>query len=72
MSEKTDNAGRYRFRLPPGETFFYISGSIPGYSEHADDFSGRSPLVIPDGVRTFTVPTMKLRPVAEGDAGKTK
>ncbi len=29
VSETTDKDGRYRFRLPPGETWFYVCGPAP-------------------------------------------
>jgi hypothetical protein len=30
MSVKTDDQGRYRFRLPPGKTYLYISSGVQG------------------------------------------
>lgn len=59
VSETTDKEGRYRFRLPPGETRFYVCGPVPaGY--------GRAPvgghnIVIPADARVFTVPKIEIR-----------
>jgi hypothetical protein len=59
VSEITDKEGRYRFRLPPGETRFYVCGPVPaGY--------GRAPqeghvVMIPADVREFTVPKIEIR-----------
>ena len=57
---KTDALGRYRYRLPPGETYFYVMGHPQG---HAD-----CTVIIPDGVARFEIPTIVVghRLIARG------
>jgi hypothetical protein len=57
VSAKTDADGRYRFRLPPGQTIFYICGPVPSRYEQLQ--SGHS-VEIPAGAREFTVPDIHL------------
>jgi hypothetical protein len=60
ISAKTDNEGRYRFRLPPGQTTFYICGPVPnGYD---GGLNGGHTFDVPAGTRDFTVPAIEIRP----------
>ncbi len=60
ISAKTDNEGRYRFRLPPGQTTFYICGPVPaGYD---GGLNGGHTVDVPAGTREFTVPAIEIRP----------
>jgi hypothetical protein len=64
IGDRTDRDGRYRFRVPPGETYFYVSGPPEGYTWLPQE--GSSQLVeIPDDVTTFRVPPIPVRSVAE-------
>ena len=38
----TDARGVYHYRLPPGETYFYVIGPPSGYTRLADDGSSRT------------------------------
>ena len=58
---KTDAKGRYHYRLPPGETYFYVMGSPPGYARGPDKESSRT-LTIPGGATRFEVPPILLVP----------
>jgi hypothetical protein len=60
ISAKTDNNGRCRFRLPPGQTHFYICGPVP--PEYGQQPDGGHAVEIPVGAREFTVPAIKIRP----------
>ncbi len=60
ISATTDEKGRYRFRLPPGETYFYIFGR-PIPSEFGRMSRGSQTVVIPDDTREFTVPRIEIR-----------
>ena len=59
VSAKTDTDGRYRFRLPPGQTEFYICGPLP--AEYGRRVGGWQTVAIPEGERDFTVPAIKIR-----------
>ena len=60
VSAETDNEGRYRFRLPPGQTFLYICGPVPaGYDAERN---GGHTVDVPAGTREFTVPAIEIRP----------
>ena len=52
---KTHADGRYRLRLPPGATEFYVQTPLPGYLQ-----SERKSVVIPDDVKTWTGPTLTV------------
>ena len=54
MGMKTDEKGRYRFRLPPGKTRFYTAGGPPGPTRP-------SMSRFPSDVNTFTVPDIKVK-----------
>jgi hypothetical protein len=56
---ETDKDGRYRFRLPPGQTNFYICGPFP--AEYGQQTDGGQTVAIPEGERDFTVPAIKIR-----------
>jgi hypothetical protein len=60
ISAKTDKDGRYRFRLPPGQTYFYICGPVP--AEYGQQPDGGHTVEIPAGTRDFTVPAIEVRP----------
>ena len=57
LSATTDDMGRYRFRLPPGETYLYTGGGRPARS-------GSQSVVIPSDAKTFTAPTIEVNPAA--------
>jgi hypothetical protein len=59
ISAKTDHAGRYRFRLPPGETYIYICGPVP--PEYGQRYRGAQTVNIPADAREFTVPPIEIR-----------
>ena len=59
VSAKTDNDGRYRFRLPPGQTDFYICGPVP--AEYDGRLDGGQTVEIPARTREFTVPAIEIR-----------
>lgn len=61
----TDDGGRYRFRLPPGETYFYLMGAPPDYAMGTG--RGRT-VTIPDGVARFEFPTTELKPASPAEA----
>jgi hypothetical protein len=60
ISAKTDNDGRYRFRLPPGQTHFYVCGPVP--AEYGRQPDGGHAVEIPAGAPEFTVPAIEIRP----------
>ena len=49
---KTDARGRYRYRLPSGETYFYVMGPPTGYTSLSGEGSSRT-VTIPDGVHAL-------------------
>jgi hypothetical protein len=55
----TDAQGRYRYRLPSGETYFYIMGPPNGYTRLPGEGSSRT-VTIPDGVLSYVVPPFEL------------
>jgi hypothetical protein len=57
ISAITDDHGRYQFRLPPGSTCFYIASARRSPS-------GAQSVVIPSGVKSFSIPTIEARPDA--------
>lgn len=58
---KTDPEGRYRYRLPPGETYFYVMGPPSGFTKLTGDGSGQT-VTIPDGVTRYDVPPLEVAP----------
>ena len=60
VSAKTDFDGRYRFRLPPGQTHFYICGPVP--AEYGRRVDGGHTVEIPADEREFAVPDIQIRP----------
>ena len=48
----TDAEGRYHYRLPPGETYFYVMGYPPGQADLT--------VIIPDGAAQFEIPPIVL------------
>ncbi|HLJ95276.1 MAG TPA: carboxypeptidase regulatory-like domain-containing protein [Gemmataceae bacterium] len=56
---ETDRNGRYRFRLPPGRTEFFLLGLPKGFSAGPRDEQLRS-VVIPGGVGAFSGPTLTV------------
>jgi BlaR1 peptidase M56 len=61
IAAKTDAQGRYHYRLPPGETYFYICGPPAGYARLADDGSSQT-VIIPDGAARYEVPPLEIAP----------
>ncbi len=57
----TDANGRYRYRLPAGETYFYVMGTPEGFTRLYDGRSGRT-LTIPDTALAFAVPPIAVAP----------
>ena len=53
LGATTDEKGRYRFRLPPGETQFYLAS--------AEKAATIQEIVIPADKKSFTVPTLVAR-----------
>ncbi len=65
---RTDENGRYRFRLPPGEAFFYVFNEIPDV-DGQEVMGGQGvsqTATIPGDAREFTVPRIVL---GEQEAG---
>ncbi len=58
---KTDARGRYRYRLPSGETYFYAMGPPKGFTRLPNDGSSRT-VTIPDGVPSYEVPPIEIAP----------
>jgi protocatechuate 3,4-dioxygenase beta subunit len=56
---RTDARGRYHYRLPSGETYFYVMGPPGGYSKLAGEGSSRT-VKIPDGASRYEVPPIEL------------
>jgi hypothetical protein len=48
LGATTDAKGKFRYRLPPGETYLYVMGHPPGHADRT--------VVIPEGVERFEVP----------------
>ncbi len=57
----TDAAGKYRFRMPPGEVFVNLMAGVPGYTTPGNEESYRS-VVIPSGHDAFTVKSFIMAP----------
>jgi protocatechuate 3,4-dioxygenase beta subunit len=59
LRAETDREGRYRFRLPPGETEFFVQAIPPGYTTppHEENLHR---VDIPTDVKTFPGPTLKV------------
>lgn len=60
LGTTTGDDGRYRFRLPPGETFFYLTGPAP--AKYGGFPEGDQIVTIPENAREFTVPAIQIRP----------
>ncbi len=58
---RTDATGRFRRRLPSGETYFYVMGTPPGFTRLPDEGSSRT-INIPERALKFEVPPLKLVP----------
>jgi beta-lactamase regulating signal transducer with metallopeptidase domain/protocatechuate 3,4-dioxygenase beta subunit len=54
----TDREGRYRLRLPPGET--ELSAEAPQGFTEPSRIDGLKKVVLPEGVKSFTGPTLTL------------
>jgi len=63
IGDRTDRDGRYRFRLPPGETYFYIFDPPQGYAPLPQEGSSQLVEIPADAVR-FQVPPIPLRRLA--------
>jgi hypothetical protein len=57
---KTDASGRFRFRLPPGETYQYVRGSGSNFNSLPDNGSSKD-FTVPEGVAAFEAPLLKVR-----------
>ena len=55
----TDARGRYRYRLPSGETYFYVMGPPTGFTRLSGEGSSRT-VTIPDGASSYEVPPIEL------------
>jgi protocatechuate 3,4-dioxygenase beta subunit len=58
---RTDARGRFHYRLPSGETYFYVMGPPAGYARLPDDESSRT-VTIPEGADRYEVPPIELAP----------
>ncbi|MDR3619077.1 MAG: carboxypeptidase regulatory-like domain-containing protein [Paludisphaera borealis] len=58
-SDTTDARGRYQFRLPSGETYFYVMGPPSGFTRLPNEGSSRT-VTIPEGVAKFEVPPIEV------------
>ena len=56
---KADARGRYRYRLPSGETYFYVMGPPDGFTRLPEEKSSRT-VTIPDGASVYEVPPIEL------------
>src|SRR5205085_2578686 len=66
LRTETDQAGRYRFRLPPGETEFYLQ-SVPAGLTTPSPAENFRRVVVPEDVKTFPGPTLTARRATELD-----
>ncbi len=57
----TDAQGRYHYRLPPGETDFYIMGGASNFLPPSRTVRSNQTVTIPNGVETFVVPPIEVR-----------
>ena len=62
IGDTTDAAGRYRFRVPPGETYFYIVGPPKGYVRLPGENSSQL-VEIPEDAAEVDVPPIPLQSV---------
>ena len=60
---KTDSTGRYRCRVPSGETYIYVFGPPHGFTRLRGDGSSRT-VTIPEGTLKFELPPIELAPAA--------
>ena len=58
-STKTDSTGHYHYRLPSGETYFYVMGPPAGYTSLPQEGSSRT-VTIPEGVTRYKVPPIAI------------
>ena len=56
----SDPQGRFRLRLPPGETYLYVMGSASSFVTLPNDGSSRT-FTVPEGVDAFEAPTLEVR-----------
>lgn len=61
VAHATDADGRYRFRLPPGETYLYVFDVPAGYSRDPEDPEGHRTVTIPEGVARFEAPPLRAK-----------
>lgn len=66
---ETDAEGRYHYRLPAGETYFYVMGPPSGYARLPEEGSSRT-VTIPEGVTSYTVPPIELAAAAAALNGR--
>ncbi len=57
----TDANGRYRYRLPAGETYFYVMGAPKGFTRLDEEESSRT-VTIADTALSFAVPPIAVAP----------
>ncbi len=55
----TDARGRYRYRLPSGETYFYVMGPPHGFTRLSGEGSSRT-VTIPDEAPSYEVPPIEV------------
>lgn len=61
LGATTDAQGHYHYRLPPGETYFYIMAAPEGLTRLAGEGSTRT-VTIPEGTTRFRVPPIEVAP----------
>ena len=65
QSAMTDEEGVYRYRLPPGETYFYVMGPPPGYIRQLQNGSSRT-VTIPERAMYNEVPPIEIAAQSAG------
>ncbi|MHB1562283.1 MAG: carboxypeptidase regulatory-like domain-containing protein, partial [Isosphaeraceae bacterium] len=61
LGATTDAQGHYHYRLPPGETYFYVVAAPEGLTRLAGEGSTRT-VTIPEGTTTYRIPPIEVAP----------